>query len=70
MSNKSDEKTISQKIEELENLVGWFESDDFVIEKSIEQYKKAENLAAEIESELDGLKNEVTVLKRRFDKDQ
>lgn len=69
MSVKSNEKTISQKIADLENLVGWFESEDFVLEEALAQYKKAEKLADEITNELEVLQNDVTVLKKRFDED-
>ena len=69
MSVKSNEKTISHKIADLENLVGWFESDDFVLEEALAQYKKAEKLADEITNELEVLQNDVTVLKKRFDED-
>jgi exodeoxyribonuclease VII small subunit len=69
MSVKSNEKTISQKIADLENLVSWFESDDFVLEEALTQYKKAEKLADEITNELEVLQNDITVLKKRFDED-
>ena len=36
MSSKN-EKTINQKIEELRQMVAWFESDDFDIEQAIER---------------------------------
>ncbi|NCU30597.1 hypothetical protein EOL73_00960 [Candidatus Saccharibacteria bacterium] len=67
MSQKNSEKTISQKIIDLENLVGWFESDDFVLEEALVQYKKAEQLAEEITNELEILQNDITILKKRFD---
>lgn len=63
----NDTKTVSQKMDELSNLVAWFESDDFVLETALEKYKTAESLASEIEHDLMSLKNEVTVLKKKFD---
>ena len=65
MSSKS-EKTISQKIEELRQMAAWFESDDFDIEQAIERYQAAEKLAGEIEKDLNGLRNKVTILKEKF----
>jgi exonuclease VII small subunit len=65
MSSKS-KKTISQKIEELRQMAAWFESDDFDIEQAIERYQAAEKLAGEIEKDLDGLRNKVTILKEKF----
>lgn len=69
MSSKNNQPTISQKISQLEQLVSWFDSEDFVLEKALEQYKSAEKLADEITEELNLLQNEVTVLKKRFDED-
>lgn len=65
MSSES-EKTISQKIEELRQMAAWFESDDFDIEQAIERYQAAEKLASEIEKDLNGLRNKVTILKEKF----
>ena len=69
MSSQNNQPTISQKISQLEQLVSWFDSEDFVLEKALEQYKSAEKLADEITEELNSLQNEVTVLKKRFDED-
>lgn len=69
MSSQNNQLTISQKLEQLEKLVSWFDSEDFVLEKALEQYKSAEKLADEITEELNSLQNEVTVLKKRFDED-
>lgn len=69
MSSKNNQPTISQKISQLEQLVSWFDSEDFVLEKALEQYKSAEKLADEITEELNLLQNEVTIIKKRFDED-
>ncbi len=65
MSTKN--KTLQDKINELNHLIEWFNQEDFSIEEALEKFKKADALASEIEEQLDGLKNEVTVLKQRFD---
>ena len=65
--SQNDNKTITQKMNELTELVAWFESDEFEIEKALDKYRDAEKLAAEIEHDLSALKNEVTVLKQKFD---
>ena len=67
MLKQAEQKTVSQKMTELSEIVAWFESDDFELEKAIETYTSAEKLAAEIEHDLASLKNEVTVLKEKFD---
>lgn len=60
-------KTVSEKMAELGELVAWFESDEFELEKAIAKYKDAETLASEIEHDLSALKNEITVLKQKFE---
>ena len=47
-------------------MVSWFESDDFDIEQAIERYQAAEKLASDIEKDLNGLRNKITVLKEKF----
>ncbi len=60
-------KTINEKMAQLDMLVGWFDGDDFEIEQAIGKFKEAEKLAEEIEQDLSSLKNEITVLKQKFD---
>lgn len=59
--------TVSQKMTTLGELVAWFESDEFELELAITKYKEAEKLAGEIEHDLAELKNEITVLKQKFE---
>ncbi|MEI6850471.1 MAG: hypothetical protein WCK26_00725 [Candidatus Saccharibacteria bacterium] len=60
-------KTIKEKTVELTKLVEWFDSDDFNLETSIDKFKEAEKLADEIEKDLLSLKNEINVIKQKFD---
>jgi exodeoxyribonuclease VII small subunit len=62
-----NDKTIQEKMNQLSELVAWFESDEFELEAAIEKYKTAETLAGDIEKDLSELKNEITVLKTKFD---
>lgn len=68
MSDKSSE-TIAKKLAKLSELVAWFESDEFVLEEATERFTEAQKLAEEIENELTELKNEIVVLKKKFDED-
>lgn len=68
MSEKSSE-TISKKLAKLGELVAWFESDEFVLEEAVERFKEAQKLADEIENNLAELKNEIVVLKKKFDEE-
>jgi exonuclease VII small subunit len=62
------EKTLNQKIEQLDSAVEWFYSDEFKLEEATENYKKTLDLAKEIEKDLDNLKNEIEVLSEDFSK--
>ena len=62
-----NDKTIQEKMNQLSELVAWFESDEFELAMAIEKYKTAETLAGDIEKDLSELKNEITVLKTKFD---
>ena len=62
-------QTIQEKITRLDELVAWFDSDEFSLEEATGVFKKAEVLAREIEADLHELKNEVQVIKASFDKD-
>lgn len=67
MSAKNE--TVASKLQKLHELVSWFESDDFVLEEAVQRFQEAEKLANEIESDLQTLKNDIVVLKKRFDED-
>jgi len=60
-------RSVAEKTAQLDELVSWFDSDEFELEKALDKFKEAEKLAAEIETDLMELKNEVTVIKKRFD---
>ena len=62
-----ENKSISEKMTKLGELVAWFEGEEFELEAALDKYKEAEKLADEIEKGLSGLKNEITVLKQKFD---
>jgi len=66
----SQNKTISEKTAELNAIVGWFDSEDFNLELALDKYKIAEALAQEIEQDLLSLKNEINVIKQKFDKEK
>ncbi|NTW62470.1 exodeoxyribonuclease VII small subunit [Candidatus Saccharibacteria bacterium] len=60
-------KSIQDRINELNKLVEWFDSDDFSLEAALGKFKSAEKLAQEIEHDLNNLKNEITIVKQKFD---
>lgn len=60
-------KSIQDKTVELTKLVSWFDSEDFQLELALDKYKQAEKLAADIENDLTNLKNEINIVKQKFD---
>jgi len=62
-----ENRTIQERSDELNKLLAWFDSDDFVLEKAMDKFKEAEALADSIKEDLEKLKNEVNVLKKKFD---
>lgn len=65
-----ENKTIQDKMTALSQLVAWFDSDDFSLETAIDKFKEAEILAETIEKDLVALKNEIKIVKQKFDSDE
>ena len=65
MSDKSN-ASIAEKTIKLNELVAWFDGDEFELEQAIDKFAEAEKLAAEIEADLSAMKNNITVLKKKF----
>ena len=60
-------KTIHEKMAELDDMVAWFNGDEFVLETALTKFTAAEALASEIEKDIQSLRNEITVVKEKFD---
>jgi len=60
-------KTVQQKLSELSEMVGWFQGASFKLEDAVDKFQHAEKLAEEIEKDLTKLKNDIKVVKKRFD---
>lgn len=63
----SVKNSIAEKTAELDKLIAWFDSDEFELEKALDKFSAAEVLAGEIEKDLMNLKNNIEVVKARFD---
>ena len=66
MSTKNNLK-IADKTAKLNELVAWFDSDDFELEQALDKFTEAEKLAGEIEHDLLALKNNIEIVKVKFD---
>jgi len=62
-------KTVQEKLSALAELVTWFQSPAFTLEEAVKKFKEAEKLAEEIEVDLTKLKNDIKVIKKKFDTD-
>jgi len=60
-------KSISEKTLQLTELVSWFDSGEFSLELALDKFKEAEKLALEIENDLNSLKNDIEIVKQKFD---
>ncbi len=63
-NENNSKKTISieKQLAELDASVEWFYGDDFSLDKALDKYKFAVELAQSIEADLEHLKNEVKVI--------
>lgn len=65
MSEKN--KSVQEKLTELSELVVWFQNPTFKLEEAVAKFQQAEVLAEEIEKDLTKIKNDIKVVKRKFD---
>lgn len=57
---KNERTNIVEKTKRLNELMSWFDGDDFSLEKAVDKYAEATKLASEIEESLGQLKNKIT----------
>ncbi len=65
MSAKNN-PSIQEKTAQLDQLVTWFDGDDFELERALDKFAEAEKLAEEIEHDLATLKNNIEIVKTKF----
>lgn len=62
-------QSISDKIAKLDELVRWFDSEEFVLDQAIERFEAAKQLADDVTQDLVQLKNDITVIEQSFESD-
>jgi len=67
--NKTHDTSVQAKLTELAELVGWFQGSSFQLETALDKFKEAEALADQIEKDLTKLKNDIIIVKKKFDSD-
>ena len=63
-----ENKTLNQKMEDLESKIEWFYSDEFNLDDAMEKYQNTMALAKELQADLDKLKNKIKILAEDFSK--
>ena len=66
MTKNDDTPTIQKKIHDLDELVAWFQGDEFELEQASAKLKDAAKLAGEIEHDLDVVANDIQLVKKSF----
>lgn len=65
--SKSEPVSLNQKLARLDELLAWFERDDFEVEAALEKYQEAMQLSEDIKAQLADVKHQITVLDKKFD---
>lgn len=65
MSEKS-KLSIAEKTAKLNELVAWFDSEEFELEDALGKFSEAEKLADDIDKDLSELKNTIDIVKTKF----
>ena len=64
----AEDRTLGQKIEQLEKSTDWFYSEEFNLDEATAKYKEAISLAKEVQKDLSDLQNEIEILDKDFSK--
>ena len=59
--------TLREQLDQLEQIVTWFEQEDLDVEEAIAKFDDGAKLADDIKTRLGELENKITILKQRFD---
>lgn len=67
MSNPKT-KSLNEQLAALDELMAWFEQDDFDLDQALAKFDEATALVKDIKKRLATLENKITVLTTRFDR--
>lgn len=68
--SQTSSSSISEKMTRLDELIAWFNSDNFELEAALEKFSQAKQLADDIEHDLMEFKNTITVVSEQFDREE
>lgn len=58
----ADNRSLREQMEQLEEILAWFDSDEFELEAAVERYQQAAHVAEQIDQRLTEIKNKVTII--------
>ena len=60
--SNADNRSLREQMEQLEEILAWFDSDEFELEAAVERYQQAARVAEQIDQRLREIKNKVTII--------
>ena len=60
--SNADNHSLREQMEQLEEILAWFDSDEFELEAAVERYQQAARVAEQIDQRLREIKNKVTII--------
>ncbi|HKX24564.1 MAG TPA: exodeoxyribonuclease VII small subunit [Candidatus Saccharimonadales bacterium] len=67
MSNpKKNDTPLNDQLRELDELIAWFDRDDFDLDEALKKFDDGIKLTEQIEERLSKLENKITVLREKF----
>jgi exonuclease VII small subunit len=60
--SNADNRSLREQMEQLEEILAWFDSDEFELEAAVERYQQAARVAEQIDRRLTEIKNKVTII--------
>jgi exodeoxyribonuclease VII small subunit len=60
-------KPIAAELQELDELIAWFDQPDFDLDEAVAKFTQGMELAESVKEHLAQLENTITILKQRFD---
>lgn len=67
MSAQKTEKPLRDQLAELDQVIAWFDQDDFDLDEALKKFDEGVALAEAVKKRLGDLENKIVVLKERFD---
>lgn len=65
--SEAKSKLLRDQLTELDELIAWFDQEDFDLDEALNKFDQGVELAEAIKKRLNKLENKITILKQRFD---